>query len=193
MNKKTVTLIVCAIVALMALGAIFGGDPDTADLEPVDDTATTTTVPASLIPPASITRPQPAPTEPPTTTTAAPTTTSARDAVAEWAAGNGGLLNAIIGSIDQVTVAATNYDISGLERACAGLGDNIDRALAAPPIPDGATNGHWQSALNDFAMGAQLCETGAATASGALIEESTGYIVSASESLDKASEALADV
>src|SRR4051812_43826355 len=88
---------------------------------------------------------------------------SPREAMTAWVADNGQLLLDLSNSMDELGDVDTSDTVTAMVEmriACADVEDTIQQAIAAPPMPIGSINTHWQAALSDYAAATRECQVG---------------------------------
>lgn len=115
---------------------------------------------------------------------------STQEAVADWYADHGPVIEEGSGLLSEVASAASNYDTDGLYDACSDLEDWADEASSLPPVPNPAVEEHWSNAVDHARASARACQDGIAQADPDLLSESADEIGAMADELSAATEAL---
>lgn len=173
---------------LIAIGAVFGFLVIVALLGDGVTTVDTVAAPTTTSPAVTI-EPEPPTTTRVVTTTTRPVTTtteSMRSQLTAWYADNGTIFDSLAESMRGVVTAADTGDIYEMTVACGDMAVVVDEAQAQDPIPDPATNGHWQAGLAALDGAAEACVMGDYDLTGT-------YIVDGNEAIEAATAALEEV
>lgn len=171
---------------LITIGAVFGILTVVALLGEGVTTVDTVTAPTTTGQAVEITT-EPPDTEPATTTRQVTTTTETmRDLLMAWYSDHGTVFQDLVDRIDDVTTAGENGDLYRVSVACGDLAVAVDEARALPPMPDPATNGHWQAALAAFGGVARACIDGDYDMAGVYAQDGTAALTLATSALEAA-------
>lgn len=164
--------------------------PTTAQTSPSATSQTTTRVTQ----PAKGSAPTTSPAAP-TTLPPSPTTTSVSLADEQWYMGYGSAFNTLQTDVAKITRALASSTPSlyvTLHPYWQELSVDANAAMKMPPIPDGAAQSEWASALGDLSEGATECilgSTGATSKTGfvpALFNQGAGFISAGTTLVDGA-------